>query len=507
MTKKIIYILLIFVAVILFNNCDESINGSKEKNLPPETSLFLYPDSTISQQPSKLTINWWGDDPDGIVVGYYYRWNDDEWKFTDENEISFALQIGASDTLYNFEVSAVDNSGNGKYDKSIVQNGVNYGAEPFEDLNDDNIYNEGEPFTDIGIIDPTPAVQKFPIKNTTPTIEWNQLTSLPAESFPVMTLGWNADDLDGAESIKYINIALNDSTQTVSLNGEIRNITIKIENIDAINPLMEIMVNGNLIEQKLPGIKLDAENVIYVQAEDISGAKSKFIKLPGEENAKWFVHKPKGKLLVIDDNTKNDNSANFYSENLNALQNGTFTGKYDIWDIHKYEIPYKSITFMETIKLFDVLLWYSDNQPDIDLASTTIKKFTDNGGKVLFTTVLPHPVDIVQLKDFLPIDSVSTPIKFLKSNVTIQSLINGYPELKTTGSSIKVKMFYPSSASATSIYEVTPDANVGTNVIGFKSNDNKIFFFGLPLHECDGNVGNVKQLLEKIIFGDFGLSI
>ena len=162
---------------------------------------------------------------------------------------------------------------------------------------------------------------------------------------------------------------------------------------------------------------------------------------------------------------------------------------------------------METIKLFEVLLWYSDNQPDIDLAAGTIKKFTDGGGKVLFTTVLPHPVDVVQLKDILPIDSVSSPIKFLKSKVVIVATdtTQGYPELKTTGSSIKVKTFFPSVTSAKSVYEVTPDVGVGTNVIAFKSNDNKIFFFGLPLHECDGNVGNVKILLDKIIFDDFGL--
>ncbi len=507
MIKKITTILLLLLPFAMLVSCDESVNGSKQENLPPETSLFLYPDSSISEQPSKLTINWWGDDPDGIIVGYFYRWNNDKWEFTKKNKISFALQIGASDTLYNFQVAAVDNSGNGKYDNNITQNGINYGAEPFEDVNKDGKYNQGEPFTDIGTIDPTPARQKFPIKNTKPTIEWNQLTSLPAESFPVMTLGWNTDDLDGVESIKSINIALNDSTKIVSLDGEIRNITIRIKDINSANPLMDILVNGNLISQKLPGIKLDDNNKIFVQAEDISGAKSEFIKLPQDDNNKWFVRKPKGKLLLIDDNTKKDNSANFYEENLNALQNGSFTGKYDVWDIHKYEIPYKSITFMETIKLFDVIVWYSDNQPDMDLAATTIKKFTENGGKVLFTTVLPHPVDIVQLKDILPIDSVSAPLKFLKSRVTVESLANGYPELKTTGSSIKVKFFYPSTASATAIYKVMPDVGLGTNVIAFKSNDNKIFFFGLPLHECDGNSGNVKILLEKIIFDDFGLSL
>jgi len=509
MIKKITYISIIVISIFSFNNCDESINGNKAENLAPETSLFLYPDSTISQQPSKLVVNWWGDDPDGIVVGYYYKWNGEQWQFTLENEISFALQIGASDTLYGFEVASVDNNGNGKYDANITQNGIDFGAEPFEDNNGDNIYNEGESFIDIGTIDPTPAQQNFPIRNTTPTIEWNQLTSLPAESFPVMTLGWNADDLDGIESIQSINIALNDSTQTISLDGEIRTITIRVEDINSANPLMQILVNGNLFEQKLPGIKLDADNIIYVQAEDISGAKSKFITLPNEEEANWFVHKPKGKVLVIDNNTKIDNSVEFYKENLDALSNGNLENNYDVWDIHKYEIPYKSITFIETIKLFDILFWYSDNQPDIDLAAGTIKKFIDNGGKVLFTTVLPHPVDVLQLQDILPIDSLSAPIKFLSSNLSIEPEDStlGYPELKTTGSSIKVQTFFPSAASAKSLYQLTPDVGVGSNVIAFKSNDNNIFFFGLPLHECDGNVGNVKIMLEKIFFEDFGLTL
>ncbi len=48
---------------------------------------------------------------------------------------------------------------------------------------------------DIGLIDPTPASLNFPLKNTAPTIEWNVLSTLPAISFPVMSFGWNADDL------------------------------------------------------------------------------------------------------------------------------------------------------------------------------------------------------------------------------------------------------------------------------------------------------------------------
>lgn len=508
MHKKILSYLPILLIVFVLS-CDETINDNPLENKPPETSLFLYPDSSIAPQPSKLTIGWWGDDPDGLVIGFYYKWNGSDWQFTDKNEISFELQIGESDTLYRFEVIAVDNNSNGVYDNSVLRNGIEFGPEPFIDENGDNVFNSGEIYFDIGDIDPEPAYENFPIKNSAPTIEWNSLTSLPAESFPVMTLGWNVEDLDGIETIKNINIALNDTSEFISLNGDIRNITIRAEDFNSDNPLMEILTNGNLSDIKLPGIQLDAENKIFVQVEDISGARSLFLKLPIEEEATWFVHKPKGKVLLIDDNTKNDNSENFYKENLDNLLGGTFEGNYDTWDIHKYDIPYESITFAETIKLFDALLWYSDNQPNIDLASGTINNYIQNGGKVILTTVLPHPIQVLQLQDFLPVDSLSSPIKFLGSNVELMgdSLDSQYPDLKTTGSSIKVQTMYQSGVGAQSLYNLPDDATDGSKVIALKSNDNKIYFFGLPLHECDGNEGNVKLLLEKILFDDFGLTL
>merc|ERR1711879_680071 len=154
----------------------------------PETSLSVFAEGDIAQQQSRLKVHWWGDDPDGLIVGYYFSWDGSNWSFTTSNDSLFALQIGASDTSYVFSVSAVDNSGNRTYDSNITQNGVDYGSEPFVDANGNGTYDAGEIFTDIGLIDPTPAEQKYPIRNTAPTIEWNEFSVLPAESFPVMTI-------------------------------------------------------------------------------------------------------------------------------------------------------------------------------------------------------------------------------------------------------------------------------------------------------------------------------
>ncbi len=75
--KKIFFISLSIFLVFTFTSCKEDIVNNPIGNKPPETSLTLFPDSTITPQPSRLKVSWWGDDSDGLIVGYYYSlgWN------------------------------------------------------------------------------------------------------------------------------------------------------------------------------------------------------------------------------------------------------------------------------------------------------------------------------------------------------------------------------------------------------------------------------------------------
>ena len=95
--------------------CKGTITNPAKPNLAPNTELFLYPDSTISEQKSKLRVHWWGDDPDGLVAGFFFKWVglDSTWHFTTKNDSTFSLPIGSSNALYTFMISAADNSGNG----------------------------------------------------------------------------------------------------------------------------------------------------------------------------------------------------------------------------------------------------------------------------------------------------------------------------------------------------------------------------------------------------------
>ena len=508
MNKFLLFSILIFSVVLGIISCTEDGVNNPVGNQPPNTGLFLYPDSTIRPQQSRLTIHWWGDDPDGLIVGYYFSWDNVNWEFTPSNDSLFALQIGANDTTYTFYISAVDNGGNGKYDSRITRNGIDYGPEPFIDENNNGVYDEGEFFYDIGLIDPTPAVFDFPLRNTAPTIDWSELSFLPDTSFPVMSFSWVADDIDGVESIVHINIALNDTTNSaniISLDGSVRTITLRTNDFTSPNPMMEILIEGqegNINPELLPGLKLNDDNKFYVQAEDISGAKSSFIALP-DSGESWYVKKPVSKFLIVDDYATNDNAANFYNAMFASMG---LSGKYDLYDIHTQEPPFKNVTFLETIKLFDYIFWYTDNNPSLDLASFSTQRYLTNGGKIAFSMQFPQTVDPVELSSFVPIitDSIDQRISLLPgTSIASDTTDPSYPNLQLSLNVFRVKSFYLNPLAANPIYYY-PNGEL-KGFAGFTNSEVTEFFIALPLDKCNGGEGNVKPLLEKIFFEDFGL--
>ncbi|MBU2507256.1 MAG: hypothetical protein KJ799_11100 [Bacteroidetes bacterium] len=518
---KLSLAILLFTGVLLgIVSCSEQITDTPHENKSPETFLFLYPDNpdSLSQQKSRLKVHWWGDDPDGLIIGYYFKWEglEDSWTFTTKNDSTFSLPIGTADTTFRFLVAAVDSRGNGKYDHS-VSNGVDdFGTEPFIDDNGDNVYNTGEFFYDIGRIDPTPAAQKFPIKNSSPNILWSKTTILPLESFPVITLNWEADDLDGDESIVAINLALNDTTEFVKLDGYTRLVTLRIDDASASEPEMQILINGsenNIFKENLKNLKLDANNRLFIQAEDISGAKSKFIPLP-DTTRDWYVLKPKGKVLIIDDLPAGSTATTFYNNAFNTINGGALAGKFNVFDLEKTVLPFPNITFFETLKLFDYVYWYSDQSPNLDFLTLVTQKYISGGGKIAFSLTFQDSsdsfiLDLATLQNFLPIDGLgqSKPLNFLFPGARLlkSDQNSTYPALKTALTISFVRTFVPSTLSVTPVYDLS-SAQLNGN-IAFIDNSKSLFFIGMPLHQCDGDAGTINQLLRKIFFEEFGLSL
>lgn len=510
--KKYFLIVFILTSSVLFYSCKDAITGSAAANVPPNTRLFLYPDSDISKQPSRLKVHWWGDDPDGLIVGYYFSWDGANWSFTSKNDSLFALQIGANDTSYIFRVAAADNGGNFSYDAQIIRGGISFGPEPFIDANGNGVYDAGEKYYDIGLVDPTPAELKFPIKNSPPVLDLDSVTVIPAQSFPVITLKWNASDADGHASISAIRIVLNDtsaSSSIVNLGGGTRLVTLRANNFASATTSADILIDGaefNIFPQKLNGLKLDDFNKVYIQAEDISGARTPWIEIPGAGKT-WFVRKPKGNFLIVDDYATNDAAADFYTQKFNSLRSGALNGKYDILQISGTKPPLFNYDFLLTLKLFKTVFWYTDLNPSLTVATGNVNRYLDAGGKIMFSMQFPRTPapDILTLKEFIPVDSLSGLVLSITGNsdVFVDNTIPenaGFPALKTSSSIIGVFGTYPSSAGR-GVYK----HNSMPGYAGFISNRKDLFFMSLPLHRLDGGDANVSALLEKILFDEFGL--
>ena len=177
-----------------------------------------------------------------------------------------------------------------------------------------------------------------------------------------------------------------------------------------------------------------------------------------------------------------------------------------IYDVINQEPPYKNVTFLETIKLFDYLFWYTDNNPSIDLASFSTQKYLSQGGKVAFSMQFPQSVDPLELQSFIPIisDSISTRISLLPGTIIASDLTNPtYPNLQLSGNVFRVKSFYLNPLAANAIYYY-PNGEL-KGFAGFTNVELTEFFIALPLERCNGT-GNVKSLLQKIFFDDFGLN-
>ncbi len=523
--KKFLFLVVVFLTGLFISSCYDELVDTPIPNKPPKSYISLFPDSVISQQQSRLRVHWWGDDPDGLVIGYFISSDNINWLFTSSNDSTISFPITGSDTTIFFRVAAVDNHGNFRYDNSVIRNGISFGSEPFVDLDSNGVFTEGEPFVDIGEVDPNPAVIQLPLKNSPPILKFltdkNGLTiSVPETTFTVASFGWTAEDIDGNESIKAIYVGLNDSINLIEIPSSTRFITIK-----AVPPFSGEVVSCDLFlgtsvttpyQTKLPGLKLNDENKIYISAKDIAGASSEFLKMPST-GLKWFVKKPKGEILIIDDYATLDNAADFYNAVFDSLN---LSNKVDILDIKlgRTTTTYGSLLpkfispmFTETLKLFKYIFWYSENDPTLEPAQICIPTYVQNGGKILFSMVFPQLFDSRGLSDFLPVDSLSpAPINLLFPNTQVNpssfAISNGYPQLARDGSSTpvaRIRTYYPNVLTADILYTL---GLTGNPVIGFKSKDSRIVFMGLPLHRTNGSPFKIKDFFHKVFFEEFGVS-
>ena len=429
--------------------------------------------STVTS--SKQELHWWGEDPDGDVAGYRYKWNTDTvWTFTELESGVFYVPIRSDLDVFSFQVKAVDNDGN-------------------EDM--------------------SPSSLTLPIKNSPPEIDFRYLSNPLIDdiggdtsfTFPTRTFVWDLFDQDGNETITDVFYALDDTCQScwIRLDGNISSITLTELN---------------------PGVR-----TFYLKTRDIAGADSKIASFPDSvrsaEAQIWVVKPAQGEVLIVDDYPL-DNSNNALSWYTSMMDTIMGPEGYSYWEIGD-ALPYSSSDISSNLNYFETVIWYAaytntaSASNKYNEAEANLVNFIMNGGNLF--------INPIQFGDstfaWFPLDSLVTinPSGRLFTGTNVVSTIT--PDLDLGVShliNVRSKGFWPDASEfdvLTELYHMPdPDASdgwtgnptvcsMGQFRISPVELSGKVVIMTLPLHDgirpkLQGN-GSAIKFFQYLIENEF----
>lgn len=533
--------------LLLAAGCSKEHASEPKPNETPQSFVSIYPFHDGSTQPplaattSLQHLHWWGQDPDGWMVGYLFSFDSRTWYWTAKTDSIFSLRIFGKDTTYTFYVSAVDNSIPGGPVAASDSGPISW--------------TPGQLLSRFGdALDPSPAVVRIPIGNSPPEVRFEMVgdifgtpLSVPETTFTVVSFQWHGTDLDGDETIAKYSIALNDTSASswVDLPGLTTFVTLMGRQpapgqsaVDAdIYPNNIPQLSQSPLATSLRNFRLNANNVLYLRAEDVSGARSIPARMPAEAGKTWYVKQPKGDLIIIDDYTPTDLSPQFYSTIFDTLGGGRFNGRFDVWDIKtgskfpqkgKFVPTFIKPAFIETLKLFKYIFWYAGDEQDFDIAQRALPAFRKAGGKVLFSFNLPQSYtsgasvdqavrDFSGVVDSLGpsyIPTTSTGFVLPRTQVIPEPGAEGYPLMMrddinsnpVDGGKVvaNLRALNPSIGSVI-LYRLQADPSKypGMPVLGVKDSRNTFILIGISLYRFNGGDKNVGAFFFRV-FKEFG---
>jgi hypothetical protein len=574
---------LLVAALLLQQGCVRHHTNSPTPNQAPKTFFSLFPDSTLATGVSRQHLHWWGEDPDGYVVGYLLSFsggvaavpNPDTLTYVFTTRTDSVLLFPIREAFENFlvMVKAVDNSSGVSLPTTAH---IRLYPQPYWDVDMNGSFDDT---IDVMLpnlsaaVDPAGAKQTFPTLNSPPTIGYvtdpddpSRLIGPPDTTFTVVTMVWQGHDPDGDETIASYLIALNDSSSSanwLTVSSSFTTVTLMVPRVRSDAAGLGVSADvyrGTYPSMRplgsLPGLKLNATNSLYVKALDVAGAFSTPIRFPSSGHS-WYVKKPKSRLLVVSDYQKVDSVEvkKFYRARFAGVAGGLLSD-YDEYDVRAGSVlgsgkpgvlvPALSIVnpmFVQTLKLYDYVFWYTDNFPSLTLAQFSLYYYSTSGGKVVYTTEFQSSSDPSgALRDFAPIDSISSvtlpattfpslgdsrvPKNYLVlpdasdphdvfpllnvdsvtvSGASISNFINVFLRpIYTRADSRYIyhfQAYIPPSGSAVIRYSGMP-------TIGVMRNDKNFVFFGFPLHYLNGTAAGGQGLtafFNKIFNEEFGL--
>ncbi len=486
------------VLLSLLATCDKNPfhkarGGRRLTNLPPDTFLFLAvkPDTVVVPGPSgpdtsivgldttasRQVLHWWGEDPDGEVIGYYIQWDyqpERQWTTTEYD--TFYLPIRARFASFTFRVWAVD---------------------------------------DDSTADPTPATMTFPVFNSPPEIAFRYRSNPPAPpgnpnvtayTFPTRTFMWDVRDPDGDETVVKILYALDDTSSWQVLPGWARSVT-------------------------LTGLTPGSHR-FFVRAEDIAGAQSRVISFPDPADPQtpntWVVKEPRGDVLLVNDFAQDQSTYQVQGYYEQLLRRIVGEGGYSVWEIGTWRtpvinpqnsLPYATADVKANLSYFKAVIWFSHlGRPNLAQAGLSLTQYIAAGGNVFITNANEEVPDTAWT--FTDIDSVfrlNPGGRLLAGVRVIASFTNSERDSALTlkvGKLIgnRVSALVP-GPQAQVVYRMEPDSIAavtvpykGSPVVGirYRLGQGRCIYFSLPFNYCDG-FGNAGEVLRYILREEFGI--
>ena len=330
------------------------IDEDPDSSMVWDTLDFAFTTITTSKQ----ILHWWGEDSDGEIIGYHYRWSSDSnWTFTNLESGVFYVPIRSELDIFSFEIKAEDNEGN---------------------------------------LDTTSSRLVLPISNSAPTISFRYLSNPQVEdarsdtsfTFPTRTFNWDIFDQDGNETITDIFYAIDD---TCSSCWE--------------------KLSGNQTSHTLTAIE-PGEHTFYIYCQDIAGAKSSTIHFPdtlmSSETSVWKVVPVVGDVLIVDDYPlDNENDAlSWFSALLDTIVG---VEQYSTWEVGS-SLPYSTSDVTASLNYFKHVIWFSAYYNPAGISDTyrdaeaSLKSFVMGGGNLFINPVVIEDTTFA----WFPMDSIIT---------------------------------------------------------------------------------------------------
>jgi hypothetical protein len=376
------------LVLALLGGCDAGITGTDFENRAPRTQLSVRDSSLVDnlsggeRLSSTVHVSWTGIDPDGYVAAFELRYYAADagpaaeagWVRTTRNDTLVLLPIPrgerAADVV--FEVRAIDNE---------------------------------------GLKDPRPARTVFPIQNAPPTIRLSTFDLPPDTTFHVFSFAWTAGDPEGVENLDRIEVSLNDTTQFTALAADVDFVTF-VGRVDRDDPGQAVttarVYAGRAFQgtpAEVPGLRLDAENTLYVRAVDQTDTTSV------RQAFTWYVKKPKGEVLYVNDYRKATYPVvqRFHLDLLRAYLPPDVA--VDVWDLSQPFVsgstgnvprstalpPSADPTLRQFLASYEYVYWVSTNTVNsiagnnLPFAAGVLDLFFEQGGKLMVHTPITQP--------------------------------------------------------------------------------------------------------------------